>query len=31
MLRHKAPYLNPTFFIIRAVFYFLVWNLIASR
>ena len=31
ILRHKIPYLNPTFFIIRAVFYFVVWNLIALK
>jgi hypothetical protein len=31
ILRQKAPYLNPTFFIVRAVFYFVVWNLIAWR
>jgi hypothetical protein len=26
MLRHKGPYLNVLFFILRAVFYFAVWN-----
>ena len=25
LLRHKAPYLNPTFFLLRAAGYFLVW------
>lgn len=25
LIAHKAPYLNPTFFIIRAVIYFAVW------
>jgi len=29
LLRHKAPYLNPAFFAIRAVFYFAVWWLLA--
>jgi hypothetical protein len=29
ILRHKLPYLNPTFFIVRAAFYFIVWNVIA--
>jgi hypothetical protein len=27
-LRHKAPYLNVTFFLIRAAVYFAVWNLL---
>ena len=32
ILRHKAAtYLNPTFFIARAAFYFIGWNLIAWR
>ena len=31
VLRHKAAYLNPTFFTIRAGVYFLGWNLIAWR
>ena len=31
VLRHKALYLNPTFFIARAAFYFLGWNLLAWR
>jgi hypothetical protein len=31
ILRHKATYLNPTFFIGRAAFYFVGWNLIAWR
>jgi len=31
VLRHKVPYLNPAFFIARAVFYFAVWNLIAWK
>jgi len=26
ILQHKAPYLNPTFFIVRAVIYFLCWS-----
>lgn len=26
LLRHQAPYLNPTFFIVRAVFYFALWS-----
>jgi hypothetical protein len=26
ILQHKAPYLNTTFFLIRAVFYFAVWS-----
>jgi hypothetical protein len=30
LLAHKEPYLNLGFFIVRAVFYFLVWGLIAS-
>lgn len=25
-LQHKAPYLNPTFFLYRAVIYFALWN-----
>ena len=29
ILRHKAPYLNTTFFIGRAVFYFTVWSVLA--
>ncbi len=29
LLRHKAPYLNPVFFTIRAAGYFLVWWLVA--
>ena len=31
VLRHKAAYLNPAFFTIRAGVYFLGWNLIAWR
>ena len=31
ILRHKIPYLNPSFFIVRAVFYFVVWNVIALK
>lgn len=26
VIRHKAPYLNPTFFTIRAVLYFAIWS-----
>ena len=29
ILRHKALYLNPAFFIGRAVFYFVVWSLLS--
>ncbi len=29
LLQHKAPYLNVPFFLGRAVFYFIVWNLFA--
>jgi hypothetical protein len=31
VLRHKATYLNPTFFLARAAVYFIGWNLIAWR
>ncbi len=31
VLRHKAVYFNPTFFLARAAFYFIGWNLIAWR
>jgi len=31
ILRHKATYLNPTFFLARAAVYFIGWNLIAWR
>ncbi|HXD19340.1 MAG TPA: hypothetical protein VN654_20150 [Vicinamibacterales bacterium] len=31
ILRHKAVYFNPTFFLARAAFYFIGWNLIAWR
>jgi hypothetical protein len=31
VLRHKAAYLNPTFFTIRAAVYFLGWNAIAWK
>jgi hypothetical protein len=31
VLRHKAIYLNPTFFLARAAVYFIGWNLIAWR
>jgi len=31
ILRHKATYLNPTFFLARAAIYFIGWNLIAWR
>ncbi len=30
VLLSKAPYLNPAFFLIRAAFYFGVWNFLAS-
>lgn len=30
LLQHKAPYLNVPFFLGRAVFYFVVWNLLIS-
>ena len=26
MLQHKQPYLNMPFFLVRAAFYFVVWN-----
>jgi hypothetical protein len=29
LLHHKAPYLNPTFFLIRFVFYFGFWTLVS--
>ncbi len=29
ILRHKSPYLNPAFFVGRAVFYFLAWSALA--
>ena len=29
ILVHKAPYLNPTFFTLRSVFYLVVWSLFA--
>lgn len=29
ILKHKAPYLNQTFFIIRTVLYFVIWGVIA--
>lgn len=29
ILQHKALYLNPTFFLLRAVVYFAAWNLLA--
>lgn len=29
LVRHKAPYLNPVFFTLRTVFYFLVWAVVA--
>ena len=29
LLQHKSPYLNPTFFTIRLVAYFVIWNVIA--
>jgi hypothetical protein len=29
LIQYKTPYLNPTFFIIRAVFYFALWSGIA--
>jgi hypothetical protein len=29
LLHHKSPYLNPTFFAIRMVFYFAFWTLLA--
>jgi hypothetical protein len=31
ILRHKATYLNPAFFLARAAVYFIGWNLIAWR
>lgn len=31
ILRHKAPFLNQTFFLARAVLYFIVWNVLAWR
>lgn len=31
VLHHKALFLNPTFFLVRAAIYFLGWNLIALR
>ena len=31
VLRHKAMYLNPTFFLARAAIYFIGWNVIAWR
>jgi hypothetical protein len=31
VLRHKALYLNPTFFLLRSAVYFLGWNVIAFR
>jgi hypothetical protein len=31
ILRHKAAYLNPAFFLFRAAVYFIGWNLIAWR
>jgi hypothetical protein len=30
LLQGKSGFLNPTFFILRVVFYFVVWNLLAS-
>ena len=30
ILRHRAPYLNATFFFARAVFYLLAWNALAQ-
>ncbi len=29
VLQYKSPYLNPTFFIVRAVLYFVIWFVIA--
>ncbi|HVZ88649.1 MAG TPA: hypothetical protein VHG72_16880 [Polyangia bacterium] len=29
VLEHKAPYLNPPFFVVRTVFYLLIWSLFA--
>jgi len=29
VLRHRAPYLNPTFFFVRAAIYLIGWNLLA--
>lgn len=31
LLQHKAPYLNKTFFIIRACFFFAVWGILSRR
>jgi hypothetical protein len=31
ILRHKATYFNPVFFLARAAFYFIGWNLLAWR
>ena len=31
ILRHKAPFLNQTFFLARAVLYFIVWNVLAWK
>ena len=31
ILRHKAPFLNQTFFLARAALYFIVWNVLAWR
>jgi hypothetical protein len=31
VLEHKRPYLNQTFFIVRAAFYFLMFGLVAGR
>ncbi len=28
ILQHKAPYLNQTFFVVRALFFFLVWSVL---
>jgi hypothetical protein len=31
ILRHKAPFLNQTFFLARAALYFIVWNVLAWK
>jgi len=31
ILQHKSPYLNPTFFVIRAILYFAVWTVLARK
>ena len=31
MLQHRAPYLNISFFYVRAVLYFVIWSGLALR